>query len=282
LELYPSEADLRGAFQVIRKARVPHVPDVLSEIRTEIGRREPDIKRVADLVAQDPALAGSVLKTVNSARLGGVEQIENIHHACVRLGLQALTNLVTAELVGILAEDAGPDVREAWETSLETAKAAMVIAEHVQGVSMDEAYLMGIMHDVGNILFARIRSGLGDLREQAYVTPVSGIDVERRRLGTDHPTVGFMFARHWELPEPLALAIYHHHQATCAAIEDPHVRCLTAISKLADYLVSRHLRDIELPEMVQYRMAARRELLLSDEAWDEIAQDVGNAYAEVS
>jgi HD-like signal output (HDOD) protein len=271
--LYPTQPELEAAFGIVRHARVPHVPDVVLQIRAEVGREDADPHRIADLVALDPALTGNLLRTVNSAAFGGLVELDSVHQAVIRLGVAQVANLITAELLAHLAEDDVPAVREAWESTAEVAKAAMVIASHVQDVGADEAYLFGMLHDVGNILFARVDPALSQFRTLAIEAPVSVLPHERARIGTDHATVGFLFARHWRLPDYFALAIYHHHAMSCADIDDPHIRSLIAIIKLATYLTSLHLRDLELPEMVQYRMAAKRELMLSDEVWEELRQD---------
>lgn len=271
--LYPSEAELRTAYQRAGGNRIPHVPDVLLQLQTEIAREEPDVRRVADLIGEDPALTGSLLRTVNSAAFGASVELENVHQAVVRLGLPRVANLVAAELIGGLVEDGNAEVRRVWEEIREVARIALLIAREVEGVDPDEAYLFGMLHDVGNILFARLAPTTRQLRDLAAVMPVSALRQEHARLGTDHVTVGFLFARHWRLPDYFCLAVYHHHALSCAGLEDPRVRSLIAIIKLANYLASTHLRDMEMPEMVQYRAAARRELMLPDAVWDQLRQE---------
>lgn len=271
--LYPSEAELRTAYQRACGNRIPHVPDVLLQLQTEIARDEPNVRRVADLIGEDPALTGSLLRTVNSAAFGASVELENVHQAVVRLGLPRVANLVTAELIGGLVDDGSAEVRQVWEEVREVARIALLIAREVEGIDPDEAYLFGMLHDVGSILFARMAPGSKRLRDMAAVMPVNALRQEQARLGTDHVTVGFLFARHWRLPEYFCLAVYHHHALSCAGLEDPHVRSLIAIIKLANYLASTHLRDMEMPEMVQYRAAARRELMLLDSVWEQLRQE---------
>ena len=196
----------------------------------------------------------------------------------MRLGVSQVANLVAAEAVSSLADDVGPEVRRIWESNVEEARAAVAVSAYIDNLSADEAYLLGMMHDVGNIIFARIRESLGNLKDRAYIAPVTVLDEERRLIGTDHTVIGFLMAKHWKLPEVYALAIYHHHVPTCQHLSDSKLRSLVALLKVVNYLTSLHLRDMELPEMIQYRFAARKELLIPPDLWEELLNEAAGGF----
>lgn len=275
-DLYPSKQALAAAFAVAQRAKMPSIPDVVSKVRHELAGVDPDFGRVAALIAQDPALAGGVLRAVNSAALAGSEPIDDLHHALVRLGLAETGRLVTAESLRVIGEEGGQAVMDVWESIVEESRVATWIARHTGAVEPTEAYLFGMMHDVAHLLFARIDPRASQLRDLSASNPISILERERHRLTSDHAAVGFLFARHWGLPEYFALAILHHHAPRCGHLDDPRSRALVAVIKLANYLTMRHLADLESPEMIQMRVAAMRELMVSAETWEEICHDVAS------
>ena len=60
-DLYPTKEQLEAAFKVIRMARLPSIPDLVRDIRKEISQPASDLKKIAGLISQDPALPGQVL-----------------------------------------------------------------------------------------------------------------------------------------------------------------------------------------------------------------------------
>lgn len=278
--IHPSKEALRAAFALTQRVQLPHIPDVIVELRSELAGSYPDARRVADLVAQDPALAGGLIKRVNSAALAGVEPIESVQQAVVRLGMDEVTRLLTAEALGVVTAGGGPEVHRVWESIVETAAVAAAVARHAVEIDVAEAYLFSMMHDVAHILFTRLDPRLAELHDLAGTMPVSVLERERRRVGVDHATVGFLFARHWDFPDYFALAVFHHHALDFARFEDPRIRALIAVAQLASDLTASHLRDLELPEAVQIRVGARRELMLTDETWHELKADALNSVLE--
>jgi HD-like signal output (HDOD) protein len=266
-EQYPPQAALTAAFQAVRRASVPQIPDVVLALRAELTRPEPNVKAASDLIAQDLALTGQILKQVNSPLFARRTKIGSVQQAVMLLGINRLVNLVTAESITRMLGNPKGAARVVWESIMEQARVAVAIAELVDGVNSEEAYLFGIMHDVGSLIFADLLENYGYEWVLRFGAPQSLMAHERAALGVDHTTVGFLLASTWQLPEHLALAIYHHHAATDHNLEDPRVRSLIAIAQLAHYLIALALGNHETPEMLAYRDLARRELEISEDDW---------------
>lgn len=274
---YPSRETLELAFQAVRRARVPQIPDVVLGLRDELARPEPRLDVAADLIAQDLAMTGQVLKTVNSPLFRSRAKIGSVHQAVVMMGLDRLTNLVTAEAIGrMLGATAGP-ARVVWESMMEQAAATVAIARCVPEVGAEEAYLFGVMQDVGSLIFADLVEGYGaEWILRAHAEPQRLLAFERAALGVEHTAVGFLLAGNWRLPEPIALAIYHQHTSSGVERLSPKVRALVAISKLAHVLLALSRGSQDAGEMPAYREAAQQELELSAAHWSglcELAQE---------
>ena len=267
---YPSKAALEAAFRAVRKARIPQIPDVVLALRAELIRPEPNVKVVADPVAQDLALSGQILKRVNAPIFARRAKIASVRQAVMLLGIDQLVHLVTATAIERMLGDPKGSARVVWESIMEQAHMAVIVSGLVDGISSEEAYLFGLMHDVGSLIFADLLENYGYEWVLRFGTPQSLMEHERAALNVDHTTVGFLLASTWQLPEHLALAIYHHHAARDPALDDSRVRSLIAIAQLAHYLIALSQGNHELPEMIAYRDTARRELALSEDDWSAL------------
>lgn len=269
---YPSKAALEAAFRLVRKARVPQIPDIVLALRKELTRPSPDIKSVAALIAQDLALTGQILKKVNSPLFARRTKIASVPQAVMLLGIDRLVNLVSAEAIERMLGNPTGAAHVVWESIMEQARVAVAIADLVDGISSEEAYLFGLMHDVGSLIFANLLENYGYDWVLRFGAPQSLLEYERTVLEADHPTVGFLLSSTWQLPDRLTQAIYRHHAAFDQDAEDPAVRSLIAIGKLAHYLIALSLGSHELPEMLAYRDAALAELSISDEDWSGLCK----------
>lgn len=279
LMIHPSKQELQSAYAVIKGVQVPHIPDIIAKLREELATPEPDSKKISDLVAQDPALSGEIIRLVNSPLYGGVSTISSVHQAVVRMGMDKVVNLVTAEIVKNAFGEMSSPVSRIWESILDEAKAAMSIARLVEGTEPDEAYLLSIMHDAGTLVLSSLHNEYSRIWDMNISAPVSVIQHERALFNTDHTVIGYLFAHHWKLPDPMPSAIYLHHQANCARIPDDRLRAMVALIKLASFLNTLPFRDMELPEMTQYRMAAQRELMIPPDNWDQLCQEAATGFA---
>jgi len=268
IELYPRKEALETAFKLVRQARIPQIPDIVLALKREIGRPEPDLRVISDLVEKDISIAGQLLKTINSPAFGLRSKIGSVRQAVSMMGVTRLANLVTAEALSRMLATMDGSVRVIWESIMEEARVTVAISRVVKGISEDETYLFGIMHDVGCLIFGNLSAQYGtEWILHGNTSPKGLLAYERSAMGVDHPTVGFLLAGHWQLPEHLALAIYHHHDSGYIEGEDQKVRRLIAMLKLAHYLVAVSHGAQEMPEMTAYREDAWQELEIGHDDW---------------
>jgi HD-like signal output (HDOD) protein len=276
IPLTPTEHELKQAFRAIKGEQIPSMPEILNSLYTELGKREPDTNRIAELVASDQGITGQVLKSVNSPVIGLRQPVESIHRAVIVLGLEQVKNLVTAAVFQNKIQLKSKAALSIWEDSLSMAKLAARIAQQVHGITPDEAYLAALLHNCGALLLAEKYSLYVELLELENEIPNSIIAREKRQLGTCHTVIGYLFAQHWKLPERICQAIYLHHQLQCKDIEDPALRALIAILKLA-YLLSREdlISDDDFlsVERVQFFHYAKKELMFDDSHIDEFRSE---------
>ena len=153
-DLHPSEPELRAAYMVIKGSQVPAVPDVVLNLNKELKQENPRTERIISLISRDQALTGALLKMVNSTGFGLGEKVDSIAQATVMLGLKQLRNLVASSALQSAFQVQTQAARDIWKHSLEIATIAVRIANTVDGIDPDAAYLAALLHDSGAMLLA--------------------------------------------------------------------------------------------------------------------------------
>ncbi|MCK4690889.1 MAG: HDOD domain-containing protein [Desulfuromonadales bacterium] len=177
-----------------------------------------DLMDVVNLVKTDANLTARVLKVVNSAAFGLINEITSIDRAISYLGERIIVSIALGDCVGKLFEKelagyeaAGGDL---WKHDLRTAIAAReVVVQGEMEISPDLAFTAGLLHDIGKAL---ISDYLKDSAPEAIklITAHDSADylaAEEKLIGFDHTQAGFELAKAWQLPEELAEAILYHH-----------------------------------------------------------------------
>ncbi len=216
---------------------LPSLPHTLANITELINKPDCSLVEVAKIIAVDPSLAIKTLRLVNSAYYGVGQEVTTIEHAVVLLGLKVIRNLaLTATVFDTLKSGADRFLRH----SIACGVAMRVLAEngplasHVG--SADEAFVYGLLHDVGKVILAE---GLaeayartpGIMREQR----LAWYQAEREAIGVDHAQVGSALARNWKLSPMIGHGIAGHHDLRH---RDPDMRKIAATLCIADYLCS--------------------------------------------
>jgi putative nucleotidyltransferase with HDIG domain len=100
-----------------------------------------------------------------------------------------------------------------WEHAVACGLAAKKIGQQVGFQRGEEAYLAGLMHDVGKAaLFMRAPQAMREIMEEVYNEGVDFCGVEQRRFGFTHADVGGIIADKWRFSNDIEDAIGNHHQ----------------------------------------------------------------------
>jgi two-component system cell cycle response regulator len=199
--------------KVLRCPRLPSLPTIAIEVIELCRQSDINIRQIATTISNDPALTTKILRTVNSSYYGLSQSVSTISHALVILGLNSVKTLALGfSLVGGMK---GSSDREElmgfWQRSLYSAVASRTIAKHIGLAQHEEAFLGGLLQDVG--VMAMLET-LGD-EYQALVQEAAGDharlrDLEQAQLETDHAEIGGALAEEWRLPPILLTPIRFH------------------------------------------------------------------------
>ncbi|HRP62809.1 MAG TPA: HDOD domain-containing protein [Phycisphaerales bacterium] len=173
------------------------------------------------IIANDPALCSRILKVVNSAFYGLPRQIGSINRAIVLLGLNAVKNIAIAASLTKLFRGGelcpGFAARDLWVHSVAAASAGKLICDELKLGLPDEAFLAGLMHDIGIMVEMQAqRNGLIEVFEQIPINAdgapgANMLEIERNVLGADHQRFGAGLCEAWKFPKSFGFVAGHHH-----------------------------------------------------------------------
>jgi putative nucleotidyltransferase with HDIG domain len=216
---------------------LPALPEFVTRMLSVVD--DPDISThdIADMVSGDQAMAAAVLRLVNAPFFGLGRRISSIHHAVLLLGIRAVRNLVLSAVLvksfGESSRDRRFDRGRLWRHTVACAGGAQLLAKRLGGEDPEEAFLAGLVHDMGIVIFDQFfHDGFRRVADLVTGMGMPLVDAEREIFGRDHAFVGRELARRWNFPTAVVEAIGCHHLPGRARL-DPR---LTAIVHLSDGL----------------------------------------------
>jgi len=229
--------------RVLSCPKLPSLPAIAVKVIELTQDDKVSIKVIAETIANDQALSSKLLRTVNSSFYGLRQPCSSINQAMVMLGLSAVKTLALGfSLVASLAKDKseGFDYAAYWQRSLVSGIAAKCIAGQAKCGHDEEAFLGGLLQDIGMIaLYQAIREEYGDLLARAGSDHRQVQRLELAELEVSHADIGSMMASRWKLPPELVMPIKYHERPSAAPLEHVDVcKCVALGNIVADVLSS--------------------------------------------
>jgi diguanylate cyclase (GGDEF)-like protein len=263
--------------------QLPSLPAIAIKA-LELARQENvDMGEIAKLISNDPALSSKILKTVNSSFYGLPKQVSTISHALVILGLQAVKTLALgfSLLTNLKGDPAdGFNHMAFWKRSIYSAVAGRLLAKKMRIVQQEEAFLAGLLADVGILVMHRT---LG-IEYDALFLQAGGdhnllLTLCRTKFDLDHPVVGEMLAEQWQLPPVLARPIALHHNPLEA---DPQLKPLVEVVYTAMIIGEVFSSADPAKSIVKAREELSTRFKLSGEEIETLLAEIGSSTREVA
>lgn len=244
---------------ILSSERLPSLPEVAARI-VEIARDpDPDFDRLIEAIRIDPAIAGRILKTANSALMGMRTRAASIEQAVPRLGTTMVRTLVLsfclAEYQNRNSLNLRPYYQHIWRESLTQAAVAESLAER-QGGKVDPAnwFLAGLLQDIGRLAL------LHTCREE-YVEHVLEPEDDRSQrqreqewFGFTHVEVSQGLCRRWNLDPEIIDAIGVHHASAHRVVP---LKFVSSTSMPAALITAAHVA--EYLEEISHNLSCSRE-----------------------
>jgi diguanylate cyclase (GGDEF)-like protein len=262
---------------------LPTLPAIAVQVLELAQKPEADIAEIARLISKDPALAGKILRTVNSSFYARSQPVATISHALVMLGLQSVRTLVLGfSLVTNISKTKTNGFKhlDYWKRSIYSATAARAMAARVALVQQEEAFLASLLKDIGMLVLDQVVGpAYGEINAKA-ASHEELAPIETAHLGLNHGDAGGILASQWKLPPLLVTPITYHHAPE--RVSDLQLRRFTELVQL-----SGRCADIFIDEQPANSIACVRKMCqdqhgITGDETDALMHEVGRKTKEVA
>jgi HD-like signal output (HDOD) protein/signal transduction histidine kinase len=242
--MHQPDQDIRNRLLI---ARLPAMPQILIKLLGHLQADDLGMPELAALIANDAGMTAKLMAVANSSAYHRNGRTVNLEQSLVSLGTDMIKTLVISDSVfqtfNSFPHSGSLDLRGFWKNALTTAVIARELARAMQYAHHEEAYLAGLLHNVGRLALLATAP-----KEYAFnFTARDDEDlcaVEQRTLEITHTEAGAWLIERWQLDSFLADAVlYHHEPSARLAAAHPLIR----IVRLA-HVLSAHSHDAEQVE----------------------------------
>lgn len=189
---------------------LPVFPTVVFKALALTADSNVNLGQLEKLLASDQVLAGQLIRAANSSLHGARQPISTIRHAASYLGLELSRKVIAAAALKPLV--ASTELKVLWRHSLEIAEKMEWLAVQSGSVPPMEAYLAGLVHDVGRLVLIRSRSEVSRCYARLIERGCPPVLAECALAGRDHGDIGASVLAIWKFPGHIREAVRHHHR----------------------------------------------------------------------
>lgn len=223
---------------------LPVLPEVAAQLLKLTGDVDCEVADIVALIKRDQSLTSHLLRIANSVRYSTGVTVSSIQQAVARLGLlcvREIVVLISCQCKIFDVPDFEVQVRHSFRRSLATAAFAQEIAR-VRRMNVEEAFLSGLLHDVGRpILFQALAT-----RRRRYGLAASDAEI-CEAAATHRIALAAKLITSWDLSARVAEAV----QFQLSPEDAPGSSQQAATINLAMYLADNALGLGSVPETLE-------------------------------
>ena len=226
--------------RIINKMKeIKSFPQFVVETLRKLNDPTSSASDVAISLSRDEGLVLRTLKLANSAAYGMTRNISDVSEAIALLGYKNISNIVLAATVYTVMDKGlngyALDRGELWRHSLTVAYASRYIAQTTKKIPPEEAYVGGLLHDVGKVVLNDyVHFGYGLIVKEVEERRIPFADAEVKIIGFDHATVGSLLVERWNLPKGYYHSTLLHHKPNELEPENAEFQPLVDVVSVAN------------------------------------------------
>ncbi len=234
--------------QVEKEESLPPLSNNSLLLQREMTKTSPDFKKIENMIKSDPALTSHVLRIANSVVYKGLEQVESVKEAILRLGTKEINNITTWAIHQSNFQSKDPFIKtyksKIWFHSLSCAVGSAWTAKYLD-LGMEEvgskAFICGLLHDMGSLcLITALEKVKNDNKIEHYPSDF----LLQELIGKFHADQGFKLLKYWNLPEEFYSTARDHN-----AEEFDHSNVLLTLIRLIDQICHKMERGNTAEDM---------------------------------
>jgi HD-like signal output (HDOD) protein len=261
------QQELSSAAQIISKTSIPNIPEELIRLKEELNKKYPNTVTIANLISRNAELLGNFMTLVNTNITSEKMDIRDAKAAVNVLGLDEIYNIFLASsLTNLLAQS--PLEKQILSHGAKAGLAAAELSYWVFDVTRSEAYIAGLMQNVGAIYLSRQNpEAYAETFNSQLANPVSAYAKELEKYNTSHTFMGTLIAKKWHIAPEVYKSILLHHDTKfeLKTANDQRTRHITALIMVSNFIVSSTVDGQYITqELKEYRNLGLKQLGLPD------------------
>jgi len=262
-----------------RVNKVVAMPAIAMQIIQQLDNPNFSVAQIAKMIEQDQSIVARILRVANSPFYGFQKKISTVELAIIVLGTNAIKEILYGFSVKRIFNKivaVGFDIEKFWEYSLYCAAASKVIARRLGYKLAGEAFIAGLMHDLGILIIVQyFAQDYKKINQLLLINNMTLIEAEGKILHTNHTEIGAWIAQRWNLPDRLTTSILNHHTTFDHFVENiqegksPEIdQPLTAIVSIAEWFAQQY-------PFYSWNIEKRRSpLYIANEIFEDFSDDV--------
>ena len=182
-------------------------------LQNEVIKKDPNLKKIEILIKMDPSVAVYVLKIANSPYYRGLEQIETVREAIIRLGIIDLSNIVMHAIHKKNFQSNDPFIKKyqnkLLKHSLSCAVGSLWTSRYLElDDIMPKSFIAGLLHDMGKLY---LLTGFEKIKTNNIIKNYPSSALIDEIISKLHAEMGYELLYHWNLPKSLCTIAGNHH-----------------------------------------------------------------------
>lgn len=280
-----SQGSLNLQLIAARAGDLPPMPVLAMQALQMTKDPKVSARALQSVITRDQALTARILRIVNSAMFSLRGEVSTVSHAVAVLGMDAIRSIIMSASVQQVLLSGGPKghdlgTRLLFDHSLGTAGAARILAEATRYPNAEEAFLCGLMHDIGKpILMRNFPARYTQVMADVYAGRAGFHPLELQAFGFSHAHVGALVAERWNFPRRFSEAIAFHHDPLSAS---DHLQ-LACIVNLANSIMARMEIGFEKKKDLDVAAEPSAQFLnLTDNTLNDVVDGVGRLLSDTA
>lgn len=229
--------------------KLPSLPHILVKLLQACRDEDICFETISSIISRDAALSARVISVANSPVYGRARHLSSLKHLLMFLGLDTIKSIaITAAVQQFFSRYSSKKnqfLKQFWRHSLCCATIGRSLAKLSSYPYPEEAYLAGLLHDIGKLVFENLNNDYSDLTREIDELPEL-FKLERSQYGITHDNLGGHLLEKWNINSIISDAVRYHH-AEEDQIRDAHqlVKIVQLANRLTNITEDSHASVVE-------------------------------------
>lgn len=257
------ESRLVRALELLRTVYIYHLPPELLAVKEELYKPHPNLAQIESLIRKNPETLAEFIKIAKDAfPKKSIDQLMKVRTILNLIGLDNVYELFSSAIL----------VRQHSNSRFETAimkhgmnagLAAAELSDSVEGISRAEAYLGGLLQNIGAVFLSKIEpENYQPIFMKSLSKPYLAREQELALFETSHSEAGVIIAKNWDMaPEIYKGILLHHSRHISPDIKTTHNKIcnMALLMMLSDFVacsaMGQHYVSDELKASRDYALS---------------------------